>query len=148
MQAHDNLYKSVLHCSDNTLPKEFLETVAVYTSLLNGCDYAVTHHFTNMKRLINNDSKSRTILNALKSGHPEELFLGKQLELLRYTEKLTCHPDLIAESDIISLRDTGAVDGEILEVNQVCALFNYANRLINGLGIKLGEDVIGYYADH
>jgi len=43
------------------------------------------------------------------------------------------------------MKSEGANDGEILEVNQTCAYFNYANRLINGLGIELGNDIIGYY---
>jgi len=37
--------------------------------------------------------------------------------------------------------------GEILEVNQVCAYFCYSNRTINGLGVTLSGDSVGYYAD-
>jgi len=48
-------------------------------------------------------------------------------------------------SDVSSARDVGATDGEILEVNQVCAYFNYSNRLLNGLGVTTQGDVIGYY---
>jgi UDP-glucuronate 4-epimerase len=36
---------------------------------------------------------------------------------------------------------------QILEVNQVCAYFNYSNRLLNGLGVTTQGDVIGYYKD-
>ena len=39
----------------------------------------------------------------------------------------------------------GSGDGEILEVNQVCAYFNYSNRLLNGLGATTDGDVLGYY---
>ena len=39
----------------------------------------------------------------------------------------------------------GADDGEILEVNQVCAYFNYSNRLLNGLGVTTDGDQVGYY---
>ena len=34
-----------------------------------------------------------------------------------------------------------------LEVNQVCAYFNYSNRLLNGLGITTEGDIIGYYKE-
>ena len=37
--------------------------------------------------------------------------------------------------------------GEILEVNQVCAYFNYSNRLLNGLGVSMDGDSVGYYQD-
>ena len=48
---------------------------------------------------------------------------------------------------IDALREAGCDDGEILEVNQVCAYFNYSNRLLNGLGVTTEGDVIGYYAE-
>ena len=37
----------------------------------------------------------------------------------------------------------GADDGEILEANQVCAYFNYSNRLLNGLGVTTEGDTLG-----
>ena len=45
-------------------------------------------------------------------------------------------------------RDAGVhicEDGEILEVNQVVAYFNYSNRVLNGLGVTTEGDVVGYY---
>ena len=60
--------------------------------------------------------------------------------------KLTATPGAIVEDDIADLRRAGATDGEILEVNQVCAYFNYSNRLLNGLGVTTEGDTIGYYA--
>ena len=44
------------------------------------------------------------------------------------------------------LREAGALDEEILEINQVCCYFNYVNRLLNGLGVTLDGDNIGYYS--
>jgi alkylhydroperoxidase family enzyme len=52
----------------------------------------------------------------------------------------------MVETDIEDLHAAGAEDGEILEVNQVCAYFNYSNRLLNGLGVTTQGDVIGYYS--
>ena len=49
------------------------------------------------------------------------------------------------KTDIESLRKTGCTDGEILEVNQVVAYFNYSNRVLNGLGVTTEGDAIGYY---
>ena len=51
------------------------------------------------------------------------------------------------EADIVALLAAGADDGEILEVNQVCAYFNYSNRLLNGLGVTTQGDIIGYYRE-
>ncbi len=49
----------------------------------------------------------------------------------------------MAEADVAAVRDAGADDGEIFEVNQVCAYFNYSNRLLNGLGITTDGDTLG-----
>ena len=69
-----------------------------------------------------------------------------RLALLRYARKLTLSPESMARGDVEALHAAGADDGEILEVNQVTAYFNYANRSLNGLGVSLEGDVIGYYA--
>ena len=145
MEGHVALYKSVLHNPKNALDLWFLEVVASYTSILNKCDYSLTHHFMNVRRLLENEKLSDTIFKALKTQKPEKKFEGKQLALLIYAEKLTLNISKMRETDIQLLREAGCDDGEILEVNQVCAYFNYSNRLLNGLGVTTSGDVIGYY---
>lgn len=143
MEGHSALYKTVLHHSDNTLPVWFLETVGVYTSLLNDCDYSVSHHFAGLSRLLDDDDRADAIYKALKAGRPEEAFDGKELALLRYVEKLTREPGAMIEMDVEACRGAGADDGEIFEVNQVSAYFAYSNRLLNGLGITIDGDILG-----
>lgn len=145
LDGHVTLYRSVLHNPDNTLPFWFLEVVASYVSAINRCDYALTHHFTNVRRLVEDEARCDEMLAVLKARRPEAEFSGKELALLRYTEKLTAEVGAMAEADIAMLRDAGCSDGEILEVNQVCAYFAYSNRLLNGLGVTTEGDVIGYY---
>ncbi len=145
MQGHVSLYRSVLHNPDNTLPFWFLEVVASYTSILNRCSYSLTHHFTNVRRLLGDETRADAIYAALESDRLEAEFAGKELALLRYAGKLTVAVGEMASGDYAALRAAGCDDGEILEVNQVCAYFNYSNRLLNGLGVTTQGDVIGYY---
>ena len=147
MLGHLTLYRSVLHQPDNTLPLWFLEAVGVYTSLLNECEYSFTHHCANMRRLLKDDERAETIESAFRYKSPEEAFTGKELALIRYTGKLTSTPGAVEAADIEAAKSLGASDGEILEVNQVCAYFCYSNRTINGLGVTLSGDSVGYYAD-
>ncbi len=147
MQGHVTLYRSVLHNPDNRLAFWFLETVASYTSIVNRCAYSLAHHFTNVRRLLDDDARADAILAALEARRPEEVFAGKELALLRYVEKLTAAVGEMIASDVEALREAGCDDGEILEVNQVCAYFNYSNRLLNGLGVSTVGDVIGYYKE-
>ena len=147
MVGHLTLYRSVLHHPDNTLPLWFLEAVGVYTSLLNECEYSFTHHCANMRRLLKDDERASTIETALRGQAPEAAFSGKELALLRSTGKLTSTPGKVEAADVEAAQAVGATDGEILEVNQVCAYFCYSNRTLNGLGVTLAGDAVGYYSE-
>jgi uncharacterized peroxidase-related enzyme len=142
MTGHMSLYKNVLHNSNNTLPKWFLETIGVYVSILNTCDYCINHHFEGLKRLLANDKKSNQIKTDLVSG--KDPFEESRFNAgLAYAKKLTLNPSEVNEKDIISLRNTDLTDGEILEINQVVSYFNYANRTVLGLGVSSKGDIIG-----
>lgn len=145
MDGHVALYRSVLHHPNNTLPVWLLEVIASYTSILNDCDYSLAHHFTNARRLLDDDARADEILAALEARTPETVFDAKELALLRYAARLTTDVAGMTVQDIEDLRKMGCNDGEILEANQVVAYFNYSNRLLNGLGVTTDGDAIGYY---
>lgn len=143
MEGHMHMYKYVLHHNGNTFPKWYLETIGVYVSMLNDCSYCVEHHFQGMRRLVNDEERSVSVRKALEARKPEEVFSGKELALLQYAEKLTLSPAALQASDMGVLRQAGADDGEILEVNQVTSYFCYANRTVLGLGVNTTGDIIG-----
>jgi len=143
MQGHMTLYKYVLHHPRNTLPKSYLETIGVYVSMLNQCQYCVEHHFAGLSRLLSDNDRAAEIRQALEEGNPRAAFSGRELAGLQYAERLTTAADELSEDAIESLRTAGFDDGEILEINQVTAYFAYANRTVLGLGIDTAGDVIG-----
>ncbi len=145
MHGHVTLYRSVLHHPDIQFPLSFLEIVASYVSIKNDCVYSLTHHFMNVRRLLNDEERCDDILQSLNAGTPQDQFEGKQLVLLQYAAKLTADVATMEASDIDILRENDCTDGEILEVNQVAAYFNYSNRLLNGLGVTTDGDSIGFY---
>ncbi len=49
----------------------------------------------------------------------------------------------MVEAMVSNLQDQGWHDGEILEINQVVAYFNYANRTVLGLGVAIEGDIVG-----
>jgi len=147
MEGHVVLYRSVLHNPDNTLPFWFLEVVASYVSMTNRCDYSLTHHWANARRLMNDPQRAELVRQALAEAKPEKAFSGKELALLNYARKLTAGVGDMVRADFDALKAAGCDDGEILEVNQVVAYFNYSNRLLNGLGVTTEGDVIGYYKE-
>lgn len=142
MTGHMALYKNVLHNSNNTLPKWFLETIGVYVSILNSCDYCVNHHFEGLKRLIDDAEKSDQIKFDLENDN-SPFTEEKYNTALAYSKKLTLSAHQVNENDIITLRSLGLTDGEVLEINQVVSYFNYANRTVLGLGVSTKGDIIG-----
>jgi uncharacterized peroxidase-related enzyme len=143
MEGHMAIYKNVIHHPRNTLPKWLLEAIGVYVSLINKCDYCVEHHFTGMRRLLDDDERSRRIRDALEADDPAQAFDGRELAALEYAAALTRTPTDMSPGDIDTMRHASLDDGEILEVNQVAAYFNYANRTVLGLGINKDGDILG-----
>jgi uncharacterized peroxidase-related enzyme len=145
MLGHMALYRSVLHHPANTLPLWFLEVVAAVVSHANACAYSYGHHWTNARRLIADPPRAAAIEAAIKARRLGDAFAGRELALLAYAERLTVDVAGIDEAAFRACVDAGASHGEILEVNQVTAYFNYSNRLLNGLGVTTEGDRLGYY---
>lgn len=143
MTGHMALYKNVLHHSGNTLPKWYLETLGVLVSLLNDCEYCVSHHFSGLQRLMNDDVESEKLKDALEKKRYDQYFDAKYTSGLRYAEKLTLGASDLNQIDIEAMKGAGFSDGEILEVNQVVSYFNYANRTVLGLGVSTEGDILG-----
>ena len=144
MEGHMTLYKYVLHHSANTVPKAFLETIGVWVSLLNRCDYCVEHHFAGLRRLLGDDPRSTAIRTALETGEIEAgPFEAREQLALRYAEALTRDPSSVTEAMVANMRTAGYDDGQILEINQVTAYFAYANSTVLGLGCSTDGDILG-----
>ena len=144
MEGHMALYKNVLHHSRNTLPKWFLETLGVWVSSLNDCRYCVEHHFTGLKRLLDDDVRADALRRAIEARDIASAPLdAAQKQAMSYARLLTLAPGEVTEEMVSGLRQAGLDDGAILEINQVTAYFAYANRTVLGLGCSTEGDVLG-----
>ncbi|MEX0316996.1 MAG: carboxymuconolactone decarboxylase family protein [Ruegeria sp.] len=144
MEGHMALYKNVLHHTGNRIPKWFLEVLGVWVSSLNGCAYCVEHHFQGVQRLLEDEARGDAIRAAIEARQPDLAPLEPaQVAAMSYARKLTEDPAAMVEADVQALRQAGWDDGEILEINQVCAYFSYANRTVLGLGCSTEGDVLG-----
>ena len=79
----------------------------------------------------------------LRFSSVHSFFKSQWIEVLSYSKKLTIAPDKVTEIDVISLREHGFDDGQILEINQVTSYFSYANRTVLGLGVNTKGDTLG-----
>ncbi|QBY01373.1 alkylhydroperoxidase [Rhodophyticola sp. CCM32] len=146
MDGHVVLYRACLHNDSNTVPGWFQEVIASYVSTLNRCAYSYANHWANARHLIGDTDRADAIEHAIQARRPEDALDGRELAALRYAEKLTLHPGDMIKADVVALSCVGWADAEILEINQITGYFCYANRLLNGLGVKTDGDVVGYYA--
>ena len=90
------------------------------------------------------DARADAILAAIKASDMAQAPLDdREKAAMGYAELLTRNPAWVTGAMIEALRDVGFDDGEILEINQVAAYFNYANRTVLGLGCSTEGDDIG-----
>jgi len=141
--GHMTLYKSVLHNSNNVLPKWYLESIGVYVSYLNNCKYCIKHHLEGLRRLLKDDKKLELFFEAMKKDTLETYFDPKYLSGMYYAKMLTQQPAAITQKDIEHLKTQRFDEGEILEINQVTSYFNYVNRTVLGLGVTTKGDILG-----
>jgi len=144
MEGHMAIYKYVLHHTGNTVPKWFLETLGVWVSRLNDCDYCVEHHFSGLKRLLQDGAKADALRAAIEMRNISAAPLDEGQKLaMEYARQLTRDPGGMTQDIVLQLRAAGYTDGEVLEINQVSAYFNYANRTVLGLGCSTKGDILG-----
>ncbi len=62
--------------------------------------------------------------------------------MLEFCEKLTLTPSSMTRQDTDRLREEGWTDRDILDITQVCAYFNYRDRMADALGVEIDEITI------
>lgn len=141
----DDLYLAAMHHDDNELPKRFSELMGTYVAILSGCEYAATHHGHNFAHLHADSDSSSAILAALANDELDKCGNRREVSALKYVRKLSLHPEQMTQEDVLEMRASGWSDGEVLEIVQVVAMFAYFVRVINGVGIQLGNEKPGLY---
>ena len=108
-----------------TLSSKDRETIAAFTSYLNGCKYCYGSH-----RVF-----------AISVGMPEEeidqiiltSYAGHRLEtVFDYVKKLTLTPSSLTKEDFTKVVSSGVSEEELKDAIAVCAAFNYFNRIVEG----------------
>lgn len=79
-------------------------------------------------------------MGALKTDYRTGDLTRADRAMLDFAVKLTESPRSMSESDVAMLREAGFSDVAIHDIAQVAALFNYYNRIADGLGIDPEPD--------
>jgi uncharacterized peroxidase-related enzyme len=85
------------------------------------------------------------LVDALADGliedYREAALDGRDRAMLDFAVKLTLEPTKVERHDIESLREQGFDDTAISDIVQITAMFNYYNRLADGLGVDLEDSM-------
>jgi uncharacterized peroxidase-related enzyme len=109
------------------------EFIAAFVSRLNHCAYCHGVHTATAERL-----GAAPGLAARLADHIELEDASEKLRpVLQYARKLTREPSSITTADANAIRAAGWNETAIYHTVAVTALFNFMNRLVEGLGIEL-----------
>lgn len=107
------------------------ELIAAFVSTLNNCRYCRAIHTATAERL----GAPQGIVDKLVDEIDVAPVDDRMKPVLRYARKLTRDPAGLSESDAEAVFNAGWDHGALYHLVAVTALFNFMNRLVEGLGI-------------
>jgi uncharacterized peroxidase-related enzyme len=118
------------------------ELIAAYVSGLNGCRYCHGVHTETAERL----GVPQGAIAALLAGDAKADIPAKMWPVLAVAAKLTERADGVAKPDVEAIFGAGWDETAYYHLVATVALFNYMNRLVEGLGIELDPAYVGVAA--
>ncbi|MFT6070962.1 MAG: putative peroxidase-related enzyme [Bacteriovoracaceae bacterium] len=118
--------------SDSSLSVGEREMIAAFVSVLNGCQFCFGSH-SRIAALYNiQPSLFPQLITDIDSAKIEENFKP----ILKYVKKLTLTPSKVTQADIDLILEQGWSEEAVHTSATICALFNFMNRLVDGLGVS------------
>ena len=108
------------------------ELIAAYVSGLNACDYCHGAHQAIATDLGIDPQLLETILQDLDTAPVSDRLRA----VLALVQKLTLAPSKVMQADIDSVFQAGWSERAIQDAIDVCALFSFMNRIVNGYGFE------------
>jgi uncharacterized peroxidase-related enzyme len=110
------------------------ELIAAYVSGLNACTYCNGIHAVTAREFGVPEHVLAAALDDLDSAPVDE----RMRPVLRYLGKLTRTPWAVGEADARAVYEAGWDERALHDAVLVCALFNFMNRMVDGLGVHVG----------
>jgi uncharacterized peroxidase-related enzyme len=115
------------------------ELIAAYVSGLNGCRYCHGVHTATAELMgVESGLLPRIVEDVTLDG-----VSAKLRPVLSFARKLTLSPASVTEGDAEAVLAAGWDDTALYHAVAVTALFNFMNRLVEGLGIELDPSYVG-----
>jgi uncharacterized peroxidase-related enzyme len=125
-------YHEVIMRGPSPLTVAERELIAAYVSGLNTCQYCHGVHAATAARF----GISETLIKGLLENPAEAPVEAWLKPLLSFVKKLTLTPSRMTQADADQVFAAGWDEQALHDAVSVCALFNFMNRLVEGLGVK------------
>jgi uncharacterized peroxidase-related enzyme len=135
MKSHMDLYLALMF-GRSGLSREEREILATAISKYNGCGYCQHHHGVSLNKYWKDDARLKSFMDDVEAGGLSQ----RAKAMLAYADKVTRNPEAMVEDDVITLRDNGFTDEDILNINMITSYFNFVNRIAVGLGVEFTEE--------
>lgn len=112
------------------------ELIAAYVSATNACTYCHGVHAVTASAF----GVPADVLAAAVADLDSSTVDGKLKPVLRYVGKLTSSPSRMTRDDADAVYAAGWGEDALHSAVLVCALFNFMNRMVDGLGISADAD--------
>ncbi len=107
------------------------ELIAGFVSGLNACAFCFGSH----KIIASRFGIDEALIDALVADIDTAPVDEKLKPVLHYVKKLTTLPAKMVEQDAKAVFDAGWSERALYDAVQVCAIFNFMNRIIEGTGV-------------
>ncbi len=133
---HMELYMEIMF-SRSELSRAQREMIAVVVSAANNCSYCTTHHSSALNHYWKDEKKIKHFI----ADYREVEITEKEKALCRYAREVTLRPQNMEELDPTEiLKEKELSDSAILDATLVISYFNFVNRMVLSLGVKLELD--------
>lgn len=129
------LHEQVMRAPSPFTPGE-RELIAAYVSGLNACSYCNGIHTVTAREFGVPEQTLAAALKDLDTAPIDE----RMRPVLRYLAKLTRTPSAVRETDARAIYEAGWDEQALHDAVLVCALFNFMNRVVDGLGVHAAQE--------
>jgi uncharacterized peroxidase-related enzyme len=114
------------------------ELIAAYVSGLNACTYCHGTHLGVAEACGIAPDLIKALLVDIETAPLE----ARMKPILRFARKLTLSPARVTEGDAAAVYDAGWGDDALYSTVLVTALFNFYNRLVDGVGLAMPDGYV------
>ena len=130
------LYLAIMF-GESKLSRAQREMIATVVSQVNHCKYWIEAHGNDFR----DEVGDKALAEQLKKNWKKADISANDKALCGWAEKLTLTPGEMTKSDIDALMGNGFSENAISDAAQVVSYFNYINRIAEGLGVDLEDEM-------